>query len=136
MALFKWDDSLIFNIEIIDRQHEQLINAITKLEKAMLKGESKTVMGDIFNDLTLFLTDHFQTEEKLFELITYPEAESHREEHRGFIQKVNTFKDEFKDDKIGIAVEIMNFMCDWVVNHINNVDRKYADLIAQQRLVP
>jgi hemerythrin len=132
MALFKWDDSLIFNIEKIDQQHKQFIKAVTKLEKAMLKGESKTVMSDIFRELTIFLTDHFQAEEKIFELITYPEAESHKEAHRGFIQKVNTFKNDFEDEKIGLAVEIMNFMSDWVENHIKNVDRKYAELINQQ----
>ncbi|MDW7774534.1 MAG: bacteriohemerythrin [Desulfobulbaceae bacterium] len=135
MALFKWDDSLRFNIEVIDQQHEQLIKAITKLEKAMLKGESRTVMKDIFNELTIFLTIHFQTEEKIFESITYPGAERHKEEHRGFIRKVNTFKDEFEDEKIGLAVEIMNFMCDWVLNHIKNVDREYADLITRQQLI-
>lgn len=134
MALFKWDDSIIFNIEKIDQQHQQFIKAITRLEKAMLKGESKSVMRDIFGELTVFLTDHFQAEEKIFALITYPDAESHKEEHRGFIQKVNKFKDDFEDEKIGLAVEIMNFMSDWVENHIKYADRKYADLIVKQQL--
>jgi hemerythrin len=129
MALIDWDDSLIFNIEHIDQQHKQLVLAIAKLEKAMRKGESRTVMSDIFNELTVFLTEHFQTEEKLFESIAYPEAEKHKEEHRGFIEKVNTFKEEFEDEKIGLAAEVMNFMCYWVVKHIKNVDRTYADII-------
>jgi len=133
MALFKWDDSLTFHIGKIDRQHQQLIQTITKLEKAMRKGESRAVMSEIFNELNVFLTEHFQTEENLFDSIPYSDAASHKEKHRDFIRKVNRFMQEFEEEKIGLAVDVMNFMCDWVVNHIKSVDRGYADIIARQQ---
>ena len=133
MALFKWDDSLTFHIGNIDRQHQQLIQTITKLEKAMRKGESRAVMSEIFNELNVFLTEHFQTEENLFDSIPYPDAANHKEKHRDFIRKVDRFMQEFEEEKIGLAVDVMNFMCDWVVNHIKSVDRGYADIIARQQ---
>jgi hemerythrin len=40
---------------------------------------------------------------------------------------------EFEEEKIGLAVDVMNFMCDWVVNHIKSVDRGYADIIARRQ---
>jgi len=99
----------------------------------MRKSESRVVMSEIFNELDLFLTEHFQTEENLFDSLPYSAAAGHKEEHRNFTRKVHRFKAEFEEEKIGLAVDVMNFMCDWVVNHIKNIDREYADIFTGQR---
>lgn len=36
------------------------------------------------------------------------------------------FKDVFEKSKLGLSIEVMNFMSDWLINHIKSVDKKYG----------
>lgn len=133
MAIFEWSESLKVNIEDIDLQHQQLIETIGKLEVSIREGSSRESMKEIFDQLTQYLDKHFQREEQVFGFLNYPLAESHKKEHLDFINKITRFKNDFDSGKVGLTVEMLNFLCEWVRNHLKGADQKYATFIARQQ---
>ncbi|MDD3627137.1 MAG: hypothetical protein PHV06_07445, partial [bacterium] len=54
------------------------------------------------------------------------ELVAHREKHREFILKVESFTDEMDRSKIGLSLQVMRFLADWLKEHIINEDHKYV----------
>jgi hemerythrin len=84
------------------------------------------VLGEILNNLISYTATHFKTEEKYFNLYSYPEKETHKVEHEKFVETVTKFKKEFDSGNATISIEVMNFLRDWLTKHINGEDKKYT----------
>jgi hemerythrin len=128
MPLIQWNDGLSVNVAEIDKQHQKLVGMINDLNDAMLQGKGKDIIGKILNGLFLYAGTHFKTEERYFDQFGYPEAESHKKEHTDFVKKVSEFKSGFDQGKVGLSVDVMKFLSNWLQNHIKGVDKKYAPL--------
>jgi hemerythrin len=126
VGLIKWNDSLSVNVAEIDQQHQKLILMINDLHGAMKLGKGKDVLGKIVNGLISYTTIHFKTEEDYFSQFGYPQADSHKKEHIVFVQKVSEFKDGFEKGKLSLSIEVLNFLSDWLQNHIMGTDKKYS----------
>lgn len=129
MVLINWDASLSVDIIEIDSQHKQLVAMINDLHQAMLEGKSRDVLGKIIINLLGYAKEHFGTEEKYFERYQYPEAEPHKKEHALFVQKVNTFKEDFEQGRIGLSIEVMDFLSQWLKQHIKDVDKRFGPFL-------
>lgn len=126
MALVNWEDSLSIGISEIDMQHKKLVDLINKLNDAMKSGKSKDVMGTIFNELINYTATHFKTEEKYFDQYKYESSEAHKIEHAKLVKEVQNLKRDFESGKMGMSMDIMNFLVNWLKNHILISDRKYV----------
>jgi hemerythrin len=134
MGLIKWDDSLSVNVAKIDQQHQKLILMINDLHGAMKLGKGKDVLGEIVNGLISYTTIHFKTEEDYFIHFGYPQTDSHKKEHIVFVQKVAEFKDGFEKGKLSLSIEVLNFLSDWLQNHIKGTDKKYSQFFNEKGL--
>lgn len=132
MAGIEWNDSYSVHVDEIDRQHQNLVKIIRKLEDAIRSGSAQATLKEVLEDLTKYLGEHFASEERIFKLIDYPGAENHRREHLGFVANITRCKREFEEGNAGLVVEVYNFLCDWARNHMRKVDKEYADIIARQ----
>ncbi len=122
----EWKDDYSVGVEEIDNQHKRMIDIVNKLHQAMLDGKSKEILSDIIKELKDYTVYHFSTEEKYFDMYDYPEKDDHKKEHNDFVERVKEIEQEFKEGKIFISVKIMNFLKDWIKNHILGTDKKYA----------
>lgn len=130
--MIQWSDDLKVNILSIDKQHEQLVKMIKGLDEAMRQGKGRENLTVLIKNLISYSSSHFKTEEDYFERFEYPEAGAHKKEHSEFAKKVNAFKEDFEKGNVGLSIQVMNFLCDWLKNHIKGSDRKYgAYLIAK-----
>jgi hemerythrin-like metal-binding protein len=126
MNLIEWNKDYSVGIEKFDNEHKKLIEIINKLNDAMKAGKSKEVLNDIISSLIRYTQTHFKNEEDFFKSSNYPEAQSHSNSHKSFVLKVADFEKRFKSNQIGLGVDVMNFLKDWVVNHIQKEDKKYS----------
>lgn len=126
MALIKWDESLSVGVQEIDNQHKKLVEIINELHDAMKEGKGRKLLGDIIKRMEEYTVYHFGTEEKHFVEFHYEQAESHKAEHRGFIAKVEDFQKRFSESNIELTIEVMNFLKDWLLNHIKVSDKKFT----------
>jgi hemerythrin len=126
MAFIEWNDSYSVGVNEIDMQHQKLVGMINDLHDAMRMGKGKDVLGEIIKGLVGYAVTHFQTEEKYFDQFGYPEAGSHKGEHSAFTQKVAEFKAGFDAGKLALSITVMDFLSNWLRNHIKGVDKKYS----------
>jgi len=126
MPIMKWSEDLSVQVSEIDQQHQRLIDLINQLHEAMLQKQGKQVVSKIIDELAAYTVYHFQTEEKYMQQFKYSGLLSHKNEHDTFVQKVDTFQKEFDAGKLGLSIEIMTFLRDWVTNHIMGTDKKYS----------
>jgi hemerythrin len=129
MALITWNDTLSVQIKEIDAQHQRLIDLLNKLHESMKSGKSKEVLGPILSDLVRYTVSHFATEEKYFQKYAYPEYEQHKKIHDDLTKKAKDLKTSFEEGKQTVSIEVLNFLTDWLRNHIMGTDKKYGPFL-------
>jgi len=134
MPIMKWNDDLSVNISEIDGQHKKLIDLINTLHDAMLARKGKEVLGSILDELAAYTVYHFSTEENYMKQFEYQGYQIHKNEHEAFVKKVDTVSKEFQEGKLGISMDLMGFLRDWVNNHIKRTDKKYSGFFHQNGL--
>jgi len=134
MAFIEWNESYSVGVNEIDMQHQKLVGMINELHDAMLQGQGKTILGNIISGLIDYAQIHFATEEKYFDLFGYPDSVSHKKEHSDFTQKIAGFKTGFDSGKLGMSINVMDFLSSWLRNHIKVVDKKYSPLLNEKGL--
>ena len=134
MALIEWNDSLSVNVAEIDEQHKKLIGLINDLHAAMSAGKSNDMMGGILNELVEYTKYHFSSEEKYMDQFHYPGTLVHKKEHEGFVNKALEFKGNFESGNASISVDLLNFLKDWLINHIQGTDKRYSNFFNEKGL--
>jgi hemerythrin-like metal-binding protein len=127
MSFFTWQAKYETGIESIDNDHRKLVAMIDQLFNAMSKGEAKEVIEDIVNGLTEYSLVHFTREEVFMKSINFASFEKHKKVHDSFIEKVKVFKQKLEDGQQNITVEVVGFLRDWLINHIQYTDREYIN---------
>ena len=126
MPLIKWRPSLSVNVSEVDKQHQKLINLINDLSDAMKAGQGSEVVEKILKELHDYTVVHFSFEENYFDKFGYSDTENHKRAHAHFVKKIKDFHDEFKEGKVSLSIELMDFLSDWLRNHIMGTDKKYV----------
>jgi hemerythrin len=129
MELIKWSEKYSVNNFLLDSQHKKLIAIINELHTAMKVSRGNEIMQTIFDELIWYTKEHFRTEEQIMLKFNYPAFNKHKEEHEKLTEQVLKLQKSYKDRKIIITMETMNFLKDWLINHIECTDKKYKDKI-------
>jgi len=131
--MLTWTSDMSLGIQSIDDQHKKLFELINKLQDAMSKGESRAVLGEIFEGLINYTVDHFGFEKNIFETHGYSEITEHLGEHDRFVKKMQDLQGQFQtNSNFMIGVDVMKFLTDWLVNHIQGEDRKYVTFFQEK----
>ena len=126
MALIDWDNGMSVNVAEIDTQHKRLVELINELNEAMRNRTAKDVLKEIIDKLADYAAVHFSTEEGYFDQFGYPKAGPHRREHKAFVKKVADFQKGFEEGQLMLSIDVINFLKDWLLNHIQGVDKQYS----------
>lgn len=126
MALLTWSDMYSVKVTDFDNQHKKLIDLINQLHDAMKAGKGKEAAGQVLNALVEYTQKHFAAEEGLMKLHAYPEYESHKKEHNTLVLQVLEFRKKFEASDVALSVEMLNFLRDWLLKHIQGVDKRYG----------
>ncbi len=130
-----WDESLSVGVELMDEQHRVLFQCINDLLNAMESPggarERGVVLGDVIAHLLDYTNFHFRAEEALMEKYQYPDLDVHKGEHKGFIDIVNKMSDAYASGDHYLSLSLLEFLVNWLKNHIMGTDRKYTPYIPE-----
>jgi hemerythrin-like metal-binding protein len=132
-----WNDTFVAGVREIDEQHMVLVDLLNKVRVKLLPEPDIKEMEQIILDLLSYALYHFETEERLMDAYDYrrgspQEAIAHLEQHRFFSEKVvSTRKALTSGEKIS-AEELLQFLSEWLVNHILKTDFKLAGYILEK----
>ena len=126
MSLFEWDEKLETGIPSVDEQHRKLVELINQLFVALGEGKAEAIMGGVIEELLEYTRTHFIEEEELKRVARYPGYLEHKKNHDLFIAKVEGLKDKLLAGKTDISLEVINFLKDWLIDHIMGEDKLFA----------
>lgn len=129
MAFINWTTDLAVNGDI-DAQHQRLFAIVNDLHAAVTAGAERSVLARVFDELIDYTIYHFQTEERYFASLAYPEAGTHKTEHDDLTAQVVKLQSQFIDGDLVISFELLDFLYDWLMTHTGNSDiafKKFLD---------
>ena len=124
---FIWKPDYVFDIKEIDEQHKHFVGILDRMYDSTIQGLHQEELGDLLKELADYASDHFATEEKYFDKFDYPEAVEHKAKHQELRDKIQDFIEEAKNNKVDISNELLDFLEDWLVDHLLNLDKKYVE---------
>ncbi len=127
--IMRWSTSLSVGIDSIDSQHKVLIDLINTLFHEMNSGNSKQAISSTLSKLIEYTGSHFAFEEDLFEKHNYEGNDAHKEIHKKLVAQVVDFQRQFESGKKDISLELMEFLKDWLIEHIKGTDKKYSSFL-------
>lgn len=127
----KWTDNLSVGVELIDREHKELINAINDLFDACSKGLGRKKINETLTFLQNYTATHFADEEKVQKDSGYPDYPNHRKLHSEFVAKVMEYSKQLETEgpTISLVATFNSFVSNWLVNHISREDKKIGEYI-------
>ncbi len=127
--LITWDRGFQFGLEAIDQQHRHLVDLVNQLHGAMRRRAGKTVLATTLEELAHYTVQHFETEEQLMEASGYADLDGHRNLHAKLVDQVLDFQKRFDSGDATVSMDLMTFLRDWLLDHIDKVDRKYVPVL-------
>jgi len=126
MALLTWNSKYSVGVKTLDSQHTVLFGLLNDLHEAMMKGQAQSLTGPLLRKLVDYTHTHFATEEKMLAEARYPGLADHKIKHRELIQKVEGYSARFEKGEITLNLHLMNFLRDWLTEHIQKTDHEYG----------
>lgn len=120
-----WKDEYSVGVSMIDAQHQMFIGIINELYAAITSKKEKDVLDGIFSQLVSYTQFHFQTEERYFDEFDYEGAEEHKAAHKKLVDQVLELQVK-KTDLTENPFELMDFLEDWLIDHIIGMDKLYG----------
>ena len=128
MALLSWSSRYSVGIQRMDDQHTVLFGLLNDLHDAMMKGQAQSVTGELLRKLVSYTREHFTAEESMLAASGYAGLTEHRVLHRELTKKVDEFAARHQRGEPTLNLQLLNFLRDWLSNHIQNEDRMYGPL--------
>ncbi len=122
----EWDPSFAVHVERYDNAHRVLFNMVNDLADAMQQKKSKDAIGRVLKGLAEYTISHFAEEERSFSQTQYPEETQHKALHKKLLDQVSDLIRKFDAGEQLIAQDVINFLQDWLINHIKGVDKRYG----------
>lgn len=127
MPLMTWNEKMSVGVKVLDDDHKRLVALVNELHDALKTGHGKDALGKILDSLVTYTKSHFAREEQFFARTNYPDSAAHKKEHDDLTNQVLQVQAKFNSGaSTGLSLQVMNFLRDWLTNHIQGSDKKYG----------
>jgi hemerythrin-like metal-binding protein len=135
MALFEWSKEFETGVSSIDTQHKVLVDYVNRLDEGKKAGQMASAMSVILDGLVEYTATHFAYEEKIFDKISYSDSTAHKALHGKLVAQVVEFRDKLKSEEAEITDDLMNFLKQWLIDHIQKEDMKYVSTFKENHIL-
>lgn len=138
------EDRLVFDsryrvgVQQVDLEHQKLFELAGKIHDS-LSLDVIVPMREIrlaINELVKYTESHFAHEELLMENAGYPNLEDHRALHADLISSIRNFEAQIARAEQLTPVDVYEFLCGWLGDHILTSDRMFGDFVLRQAPSP
>jgi hemerythrin len=81
-----------------------------------------------------YAATHFETEEKYMRKFKFPGYEEHKSEHEKFTAQALDLQKRSREDGFILSLDILNFLKNWLAEHLIATDKKYVDFFQEHGL--
>jgi hemerythrin len=129
-----WRSELEIGVPEIDEQHQHLVESFNLFLRACREGKGSSELLRLMEFLDEYVIKHFRAEEALQTTLSYPDHESHRLQHLGFIKRIQELKSQFLPEEppeIHQVISTNSMLLDWLVKHISGSDKHFGRYLAE-----
>ena len=123
MPLITWSDEYSIGNAVLDNHHKKLIEILNGLHDNVNK-DCNQIMKYTIDELYNYAKVHFAEEEAFMENLNYDGQFRHTVEHNKFIDNLLELNLSYKGSCIDAKQETVEFLWEWLMNHIINEDKK------------
>lgn len=126
----EFTENLITGNEMIDAQHQELIEKINNLVRSCETAKEKTTAVKMLDYLADYTDFHFKEEEQLQIEIQYPGYDKHIEQHKEFIQAIEELHEMLEEEEgpsDAFVKALQKNVIEWLYKHIQGFDRSVAE---------
>ena len=134
MELFKWEDQYSLGIHHIDEQHKTLVKLINDLHRSLVNGTTNKIIEETLSSLIDYTIYHFNSEEEILKSHKYPDYQTHKKQHDALAQQVLDIQSNIQNNSAILSFEVMDFLVDWLINHILTEDHKYGSFFKSKNI--
>ncbi|GBG03784.1 hemerythrin [Azospira sp. I13] len=131
-VIVAWNDAYSVGMQAIDEQHQALFTTINRLWSAIIGKGSQEQVSLLITELEQYTKAHFAAEEAFMDAAGYPGLPEHKELHRTFVSRIAAERQKVSEGKT-ISLDLLHFLKDWLVEHIQVQDQRYAAHCRQNR---
>lgn len=124
MTLFHWEDEYNVGNDIVDSEHQKIIELINEVYDAAVSKSGDKIIWNILLELKSYAFYHFQEEESIIRREMPSLLTEHKKIHDNLKIQVNEFIDRYKNGNQVDIIEFLGFLIDWFLEHIQVVDKK------------
>jgi methyl-accepting chemotaxis protein len=128
-SLMQWGPQYSINVRMFDDQHKRLIGMVNDLNDAMNSGKGFDVLKMILGGLIEYTVTHFDDEERILTKNNYPDLAAHKKEHEALKKTAVELQHKFHGNSTALSSEVMVFLKNWLVTHIQGSDKRYAQYL-------
>jgi hemerythrin-like metal-binding protein len=126
-----WYDDYNIDVEPIDSQHKELVAMVSRLQDALSSGAINAEIAHALKFLVEYTQHHFKDEEKIMTAIGFADLDNHRRLHGKLIEEIKNILLDLKKGKTIHPYQLIDFLTDWLINHIRHEDKKIGRAMAQ-----
>lgn len=134
LRFVNWTKENSVLIEKMDNQHKVLFEITNKMGNMVLSSsDDKESLIGILKELLDYTKKHFTEEEQFLESKSYDKEhlKFQKEQHKIFIGKISDFKQNLEVNNKKPSIEMIEFLRDWLLNHIDIEDKKYGKVLSK-----
>lgn len=126
-AFMTWTPEMSVGVGALDDDHKVLIGIINELHDGIVAGHKKEILASVLDHLVEYTKFHFAKEEELLEKCNFQATQNHKMEHASFVSRMTNLQERLKTAPVAMLdLELMSFLRNWLVTHIQGSDRKYG----------
>ncbi|MEX2443900.1 MAG: bacteriohemerythrin [Alkalispirochaeta sp.] len=133
-SFVQWSQDYSVEVPIFDHHHKKLFSLVDDLYQAMRRGVTGEDLSGVFDALVAYTSYHFDAEESAFERYDYPGCAEQKRQHQELVTGVTRLRADLDAGKPMVAVEVMEFLRDWLTKHIKGCDKHYAEFFRGKEL--
>ncbi|MBI3392504.1 MAG: bacteriohemerythrin [Nitrospirae bacterium] len=128
-GFIRWSEAYSTGVPSMDRQHMKLMDYINDLHSALRAGKGRDALGKVLDGLADYTHSHFDEEERLMHAHDYSGLREQKEAHEKLKRQVAEVQQKFRKGK-ALSQDVMVFLKDWLINHIQGMDKKYGPYLS------
>ncbi len=128
-------EELKFGIKPVDGEHRILFDLLGKVWELVSEDKLEEAKSVFTDTLLNYAKTHLRHEEEILRRYGYPNAKSHSNIHDKIIEKLESMMPSIRNGTRRELEEGVAFVVDWLLNHIDKVDRDYANYFQGAGLV-
>lgn len=131
-GLFRFSPRFSVLVKDMDADHQQIFDYINQLHEMVKSGSSQSQQATVLADLATFTREHFAREEKMMAQHEYPGLDAQLVAHEKLLNTVDGFVDVLKAGQEINLISTLNFLNNWLKQHIMTMDKHYGDYFKQK----